>query len=264
MPIVTISRGSYYNGKAVAEKLADRLGYRCVSRDEIIENLDGFHMPEIRLIRGMNDAFNVLDRIPNGKKRFMAAIRASLLTTFMSGNVVYHGLVGHHFVKSIPHVLKVRIITDTDTRVAREMERENISADQARYILKKDDEERRKWCMFLYGIDLVDPSPYNLVIRTGHLSDDDAVDIIANAAGLPSFQETESSRAELANLALSAAVSYALFDFPNARVTANDGHVSVVLKVPEDQAEEITHRVVEHLESVDGVMGHEITIEPYY
>jgi len=264
MPIVTISRGSYFYGKSVAEKLADRLGYRSVSRDDIIDGLDEFHLPEIKLVRGLNDAFKVLDRFPNGKKRFITAISDALLKCFMQENVVYHGLVGHHFVKEISHVLKVRIIADTESRVAHEMARENISAEKARYVLKTDDEERRRWCMFLYGIDLFDPSPYNMVIRVGHLSEDDAVDIIAKAVELPSFQETTASRTALADNALSAAVSHALFDFPNAMVTTTNGHVKVTLKMPEDQAQAIAERVDGILGSIEGLKQQTVVIDPYY
>ena len=88
MPIITISRGSYFHGKSIAEKLADRLGYRCISRDEIIDSLEAFHLPEIKLVRGLNDAFRVLERFQNGKTRYATAIRAALLKQFMRENVI--------------------------------------------------------------------------------------------------------------------------------------------------------------------------------
>ncbi len=37
MSIVTISRGSFSSGEALAECLAGKLGYRCVDRDVIVE-----------------------------------------------------------------------------------------------------------------------------------------------------------------------------------------------------------------------------------
>ena len=58
-------------------------------------------------------------------------------------------------------MLKVRIVADIQSRITAEMKRANISAEQARLLLKKDDEERRKWGMFLYDIDLFDSSLYN-------------------------------------------------------------------------------------------------------
>ena len=264
MPIITISRGSYYHGRSIAEKVADKLGYPCYSRDQLIDNLEEFHLPEIKLVRGLNDAFSVLDRFPHGKKRFITAIRASILQLFLTGNVVYHGLFGHHFVRNISHVLKVRIISDTDRRVADEMKRENISVEKARYTLKKDDDERRKWGMFLYGIDIMDPENYNLIIRIGHLSEDEAVDIIVNAAALPSFQDTPKSRAILADSALSAQITRKLFDFPHAAVSAKNGRAIITLKVPEDQQPIIHNRISEMLSSVQGLVEFALQFDPYY
>jgi cytidylate kinase len=264
MPIVTISRGSYYHGKSIAEKLAKKLGYTCHSRDQIIDNLDEFHLPEIKLLRGLNDAFSVLDRFPHGKQRFTAAIRSAILQHFVNGNVVYHGLVGHHFVRDISHVLKVRIIADTNSRVADDMARENISEEKARYILKKDDEERRKWGMFLYGIDILDPETYNLIIRIGHVSEDEAVDIIANAAGLPCFQETAESKAALADSAMSALVSRKLFDFPNSVVAAKDGRVKISLKIPKEQQSVIKERIDQMLSDIEGLKEFAVHFDQYF
>lgn len=264
MPIITISRGSYFHGKSIAEKLAAKLNYSCLSRDEIIDNLDEFHLPEIKLMRGINDAFSVLDRFPHGKQRFITAIRSAILEKFLAGNVVYHGLVGHHFVREISHVLKVRIIADTERRVESEMEREKISEEKARYVLKKDDEERRKWAMFLYGIDLAGPEAYNLVIRIGHLSEDDAVNIIVSAAGLTSFQETDESKAALADAALRALVIRKLFDFPHAGVAAKNGQLRVTLKVPEEQQSIIQGRVSQILDSISGIKEYTLQFDSYF
>ncbi len=118
--------------------------------------------------------------------------------------------------------------------------------------------------MFLYGIDLYDATPYNLVIRVGRLSENDTVDIIAKAVTRPSFQETDESRAALADAALCAAVSHALFDFPNAGVTAKDGHVKVRLKVPEGQSKAINDRVNEILQAMEEVKQQSIIIDPYF
>lgn len=264
MPIISISRGSYYHGKSVAEKLAAKLGYTCLSRDHIIENLEEFHLPEIKLLRGLNDAFSVLDRFPHGKQRFTAAMRSSILQYFIGGNVVYHGLVGHHFVRDISHVLKVRIIADTEARVAAEMVRENISEEQARYTLKTDDEERRKWAMFLYGIDIMDAETYNLVIRIGHLSEEEAVDIIANAAGLQTFQETPESIAKLADKALAALVGRKIFDFPSSSVSADNGRVNISLKVPKEQQSVIQDRIGEMLADIKELKEFTIQFDPYF
>ena len=264
MPIITISRGSYYHGRSVAEKLAQKLGYRCISRDQVIEDLEEFHLPEIKLVRGLHDSFSVLDRFPHGKTRFIAAVRSSILEHFLGSNIIYHGLVGHYFVKNVPHVLKVRIITDLKSRIEGDMARQNITEDKARLILQKDDEERRKWGMFLYGTDIVEPENYNMVIRIGHLDEEEAVDLIAKAASLPSFQETAESLKLIADSALAAQVSKTLFDFPHASVSARDGQVAINLKAPEDQQPIINSRIGEMIARLPGVDGYVVNFDPYF
>ena len=186
MSIITISRGSYSRGKDVAEKLALRLGYECISREILLETSDKFHIPEIKLIRAIHDAPSILDRFTHGKEMYVAFIRQVLLQYVQKDNLVYHGLAGHFFLQQIPHVLKVRIISDTEERVKEEMKRENISEDEARYIIKKDDDERRRWGLHLYGADTWDSSLYDLVLHVRTMTVEDVVNILGQTAKLPS------------------------------------------------------------------------------
>jgi cytidylate kinase len=194
MPIITISRGSYSRGKEVAEKLAQKLGYKCISRDILLEASEQFNIPEIKLIRAIHDAPSILERFTHGKERFVAFLKSTLLKAVQNDNVVYHGLAGHYFLQGIPHVIKVRIMADMEDRVKEEMRREKISADEARYVLKKDDDERRRWGIQIYGVDTWDPVLYDMVLYIKSLTVDDAVDLISKAAKLPHFQATLESQ----------------------------------------------------------------------
>ena len=151
MAIVTISRGSYSRGKGVAEALAEKLGYECVSRDILLETCEEFSIPETRLVKALHDAPSILDRFSHGRERYISYFRAAFLNHMVGDNIVYHGLSGHFFLQDIQHVLKARIIANMEDRIKEEMKRENCSAEEARYLLKKDDDERRKWGLSLYG-----------------------------------------------------------------------------------------------------------------
>jgi cytidylate kinase len=206
MPIITISRGSYSRGKEVAEKLAQKLGYRCISRDILLEASEQFNIPEIKLIRAIHDAPSILERFTHGKERYVAYLRSTLLKHVQKDNVVYHGLAGHYFLRGIPHVIKVRIMADLEDRVQEEMRREKISAEEARFILKKDDDERRRWGIQVYGVDTWDPMLYDMVLHVKSLTVDDAVDLISKAAQLPRFQATPESQQLLDDMALAVGV----------------------------------------------------------
>ena len=200
MAIITISRGSYYRGKEVAEKLAQRLGYNCISREILLEASEEYNIPEIKLIRAIKDAPTILEKLTRQKSKYLAYVRAALLKHVARDNVVYHGLFGHFFLQDIPHVLKVRIVADMDARVADEVKREGISETKAREVLMKDDEERRKWALYLYGADWWDATLYDLVIHLKTITVDSAVDLLSDMVQLPEFQTTPESQDAINNL----------------------------------------------------------------
>jgi hypothetical protein len=134
-------------------------------------------------------------------------------------------------LREIPHVLKVRIIADLEDRVREEMRRENISAVEARRILQKDDQERRKWSKHVYGVDAWDPSLYDLLIKIKPITVDGAVDIIKGALKEPIFQTTPEGQKLVDDLSLAARIEAALIeDIPSIQVEAKDAEVFIYLK----------------------------------
>ena len=254
LSIITISRGSYSKGKEIAEKVAAKLGYECISRDIILAASERFNIPEIKLIRAIHDSPSILERFSRKKTRYINYVQTALLKHFRKDNIVYHGLAGHFFVKLIPHVLKIRIIADTEQRIQLEMRRENISYDKAKEILKKDDEERRKWSQDLYGIDTCDPCLYDLVIHIRKIRVDDAVDIICHTVKQEHFQTTPESQKAIEDLTVASEVKMVLFDDGvDAEVTANDGVVEVKLDAPIAQEQLLNKKITKTVSKIKGV-----------
>lgn len=200
MAIITISRGSYHRGREVAEKLAEKLGYECVSREILLEASQEYNIPEIKLVRAIEDAPKILERFTREKEKYVTYIRAALLKRAQKDNMVYHGLFGNFFLQDIPHVLKVRIVGDLETRVAEEVERAGITESRAREVIIRDDEERRKWALHLYGADTWDATHYDLVIHLKSISVDDAVSLILHTLQFSPFQTTPESQQIIDNL----------------------------------------------------------------
>jgi cytidylate kinase len=254
MSIVTISRGSFSYGKEVAEKLASKLGYKCISREIILEASKHFNIPEIKLTRAIHDAPSILDRFTYGKERYVTYFREALLHHLQKDNVVYHGLAGHFLVPGISHVLKVRILADMEDRVAEEMRREGISAKEARVILKRDDEERYRWSFHLYGIDNRDPSLYDLVIHINSITIDGAADIIQYTLSQPRFRTTPESQKAMDDLMLAAQVQAALVnEVPSAKVEVEKGELVVRMGVAWGEDKRFIAKVDQIVDEVGGV-----------
>lgn len=275
MTIVTISRGSYSRGKDVAEKLAKRLDYECVSRDILLEACAEFNIPEIKLVRALHDSPSVLDRFQHGRERFLSYFRYALLKHVQKGNIVYHGLAGHYTLKDLDHVFKVRIVANMDDRVQEEMKRENISADNALYILKKDDDERRKWGIHVHGTDTWDSRLYDIVLHIDMISIDDAVDILHGILKKGLFQITSKSQRKLDDMVQSAKIHTMLVSTsPRANVAVTDGRVFIRNIGEELKSDsEFRARMEENIMQLDGVesvviqeplIAHGNSINPYY
>jgi hypothetical protein len=167
-----------------------------------------------------------------------------LLRHAQKDNVVYHGLAGHFLLHGIPHLLKVRILADLEDRVREEMKRENISADEARRVLVKDDEERRQWSLKIFGVDTWDPGLYDLVIHIQCITVDEAVEIIKCALKGHCFQSTPKALRLVDEMALAARLEAALVqDIPGVKVEAKDGEVYIEVKASACADEELMARV---------------------
>ena len=149
MSVIIISKGSYSHGGEVAKRVAQQLGYDCISRDILIDVSKKFNISELRLIRAVEDAPSFLESYTFGREKYIAYIRAAILENLAKDNIVYHGFAGHFFVNDVSHVLKVRIIADMDERLMYMMKREKVSREKAFRLVNKVDEERSRWSHFL-------------------------------------------------------------------------------------------------------------------
>jgi len=264
MSVITISRGAFSRGKEVAERVAQELGYECISREVLLEASKDFNIPEIKLIRAIHDAPSVLERFTHGQAKYVAYIRSTLLGYMKKDNVVYHGLGGHFFVQNIPHVFKVRVFADFDYRVNEEVEREHISEEEARNLLRKDDYERRRWGLQLYGQDTWDATLYDLVVHVKSKRVDDIVKIILHAAGLKCFQTTPESQKIMDDLSLAADVKAALVNsYPTAEISADDGVVLVKVETSLVHEEQIAKKIKDLGSKVPGVKEIRVHVIPF-
>jgi len=262
MAIITISRGSYSKGKEVAEKICRKLGYRCLSREVILDASDTYHVPEIKMEKAIHDAPSILERLGRSRNAYVAYYQSALTREVLQDNIVYHGLAGHLLLKGVPHVLKVRIIADLSDRVRSEMAREGVGEKEARSLILKDDQERRKWTQSLYGADPWDSSLYDLIIHIKKFNVEDAVDFICRAAQLKQFQSGSGSRQKLEDLALASQVKAALVEQHNDLMVGCDfGNVVVYTGIKDRSSHKLEKRAKALVHEIKGINNIEVHAE---
>lgn len=252
MAVITISRGSYSKGVEIAEKVADKLGYNCISRESLLESSEEFNTPDMRLIHSLEDIPSIFNKFRYGTDTYVSSIRALILRHLKNDKTVYHGFAGHHFVKNIAHVFKVRIIANQEDRLKFVMERDKISRESAANFLVKIDEQRRNWARYLYGIDISDTGQFDLSLNLSKITVNDAIDAICHFAESEQLKTTTTSQKEIDNLALESEVRRVLPNLEhNIEIAVKEGHVTLKGFV---SAEKDIEKYIEAANSVKGVI----------
>ncbi len=108
-------------------------------------------------------------------------VRGAIEAVYEHGDVVIVGRGGQAILKDKPGVLHVRIEAPLGARVERLHERENYNLGGAQDAAIKRDRAAADYLKRFYDIDWSDPQLYDLVINTGKLDTDAAVQLILEA-----------------------------------------------------------------------------------
>ncbi len=200
MSIITISRGTFSGGEALAHAVADRLHYRCLSREDLVAIAPAYGVPAEELAAAMEKRPSLLQRVLGDQTVYLPFMRAALCEQARGDRLVYHGHLGHLLLPGISHVVSVRVIADENTRIHVIQRQHQLGVQQAAAYLERVDRERREWTRFLFGVDWDAPLLYDLVLNLTRLTLETACTVVADLVSDPVFQPTTASRQALEDL----------------------------------------------------------------
>src|SRR5215467_12451454 len=220
MFIITISHEAFGHGRAIAEGVAEILGYRCLSREVLIKASELYGIAQAKL-------FEILEEKPHhwwaqlleSRGVYRIALQAALCEFAQQGNIVYHGRAGQELLPGIRHVLNVFVDTPRPFRIEQVKARKGLSEEAANEYLDKADRIRARRLKELFRIDWRDPSRYDLVLNTARMSVETAARFIAEVSQREEYQPTPESLQAVKDLTINARVQAAL-------ITSRDIHVS--------------------------------------
>lgn len=240
MAIITISRGTMSGGKKLAEMLAEKLGYRCVSREIVIKSAEDYGVPAEKLFEAVKKSPSFFQKLSFKRDRYLAYIQASLCEYAKDDKLIYHGNAGHILLHGVSHVLRLRLVAEMSYRVRVAMEQFGYSEKEASKYIEQVDKEREKWTEFLYGLDWRSPELYDIVFNLDSSNLDFVCEMTAHAVAQPQFQITPESDTALKNLLTASRVRAVLAGIPKIRldslvVEADDGIVTLKGRVKTEQ-----------------------------
>jgi cytidylate kinase len=261
MAVITISRGTFSGGKALAECLSCSLGYRCVDRDMVVERAAARGVSEQGLRAALEKAPTALGTFDHRKYIYLALIQAALAEEVRGGHAIYHGLLGHLLLKGGVGILRLRVIAPVEFRIRMAEERLGLTRNEVIAHIEKVDQDRRKWTQYLYGVDWEDPSLYDLVINLEHIGIEQACRLVTGMVKEATFEVLPENRTALEDMALASRVRAELALNPytsnlEVEVDASGGEVSIKGMLFE-QSEEV-RKVASAVEGVQGLSITEI------
>jgi len=227
MAIITISRGTFSGGMQLAERVSEKLGYRCISREEVVaEAARQYGVKEKKLYEVLMKKPGVFERaVGNTTERFryLACVRAALCKEAHNDNIVYHGNAGHMLLGGVNNIIKVRVIAGMEYRIAAVMERFHLGREKAIEFIHKTDKERATWTKFLYHVDWKATSLYDLTVNLDHMDITSACDIVCHMAGMKRYQATQETQKAIDDLVLSSNVKAKIATHKEI----SDGNISI-------------------------------------
>lgn len=255
MAIITISRGTKSGGEKLAQCLSERLGYKSLSHEVILEGARKYNILEEELVTGLKSSPTFWRKFTMEHRRYLIFVQCALLDAVKQDNVVYHGYAGQVFLRGIQHVLKTRLDAPIEDRMKIVIRERQLDADAAREYIAKIDEQRRRWIKWAYGEEWRDPALYDMTFFTGNMTIDTICDLISTAVKREEFRTTEGSARRLNDISTECEVRAAfasddkLWRIP-ITVTASGGTVMLKGAVKDEKLRDM---LVELASQVKGV-----------
>jgi cytidylate kinase len=198
MRAITISREYGSGGGEIAARLAKRLQWRLVDHEVVVRVAQKLHVSEeeaedhdervenlaariLKSLRVVHPTMPVAIEVPltMDSRAFHEARSQIIEGAVASGHVVIVGRGAQAHLAHRRDVLHVRIVAPLEARIAYVMSREGLGRARAQARILRKDQERARYLETFYHRSPGDPHLYDLVLNTGILDLESAIDVIA-------------------------------------------------------------------------------------
>jgi cytidylate kinase len=234
MPLIAMTREMGSLGKDVATEIADRLSKQVVHHEFIDGIANKMRLRKSHVIRFLDGKSGILERLTTDKTSLSIYTADETFSMARNNGIgVIRGWGAPHVLRSVPHVISLRVCAPFEVRVKRMMER--LGTTDRAFVeseIKLADEAHSAITRRNFNIEWRDPEQYDLSLNTERLTIKECADEVMALLDDPEFQETTASMRTLDDLALAAWVRSALRQHPRTAkmmvsISAADGVVTL-------------------------------------
>lgn len=254
MAIIVISHQMGAGGPEVGMALAQRLGYRYVNQELLLDAARRYGLAEERLSHLEESKPTLFERFDTETRQHITVLQTAVLEVAELDNAVLMRGGGQWLLRGVPHALRVRIMAPFEHRVKQwikrtaEMTGETPNQRAAADFVRRDDADKSGRMKYLYEVDIADPTLYELIVNTEKLRHEAVVEVLERLVRRPEMATTDEGGQLVASRALASRVQVALATHPETRryritVEAHGGTVTLEGTAALDRAVEVARSV---------------------
>ena len=179
MAVITISRKLGSMGTYIGKKLAEELGYDYVDKNRISKIMKEYGFSKFdNIYETVPTVWEKIDQYREMTIKFLAEV---ILAVAHHDNVVIAGRGSFGLLDSYSDVINIRIKAAETCRVHRIMNDRNISENEAREIVKRNDKVRRTFVESDFRFDYNNSTEFDLILDTSIIPPDMCVEWLSQA-----------------------------------------------------------------------------------
>ncbi len=223
MAIIYISHQMGAGGPEIGMALAQRLGYRYVNQELLLDAARRYGLAEEKLSHLDESKPTLFERFDTETRHHITVLQTTCLEFAEDDNCVLMRGGGQWLLRGVPHVLRVRLVAPFEHRVKQwikrttEMTGETPNQRAAADLVSRDDVEKSGRMRYLYEVDIADFTLYELVVNTEKMKYEAAVAVIEGFVQRPDMATTDAGRQMVVSRALASRVQVALATHPETR-----------------------------------------------
>lgn len=187
MEMITISRQAGSLGDEIAERLAEQLGWRLITRTTAMKDW----LPSIcskHELRMLEESPKFYTTLSGKGMTFASFIEGRLREESQGENLVVVGLGGQIVFRDHPESIKVRIIASLKVRTERIMKLYGLNEEETEKFLVLSDRKHKRYLSTLYEMDWDNPELYDIILKTDDLDVDTCVEGIISLVDIQKRQ----------------------------------------------------------------------------
>lgn len=211
MPVIAMTRELGSLGRDIAEGLARDLNLKPV-KHEIVDRLSRrTRLPASAVLRCVEGKATLLERWRADLDGLSLYAAEEIIDLAAAGDVVIRGWGATHLLRSVPHVLCVRVCAPLELRARRVMDLFGLDdVTLARAEVRRSDAARAAAMRWRFGADCEQLPRHDMVLNTEHIGVERCIAQIKRALEFAEYQPTPDSRARIQGLALAARIRASL------------------------------------------------------